>query len=73
MRSDAAKRAQIRALSRTLAHASALVTAASGFLLFLAPPVEWRFVAGVLVGIGLYLAAEALIPFYAYSDDDAEA
>ena len=64
MRSEAAKRAQIKALSKTLAHLGTIVTAACGFLLFMAPPIEWRLAAGVLAGIGLYLASEALIPLY---------
>jgi predicted RND superfamily exporter protein len=73
MRSEAARRAQIKALSKTLAQLATMVTAVCGFLLFLAPPIEWRLAAGVLAGIGLYLASEALIPLYVDADDEAGA
>ena len=73
MGSERARRAQIKALSKTLAHLGAMVTAVCGFLLFLAPPIEWRLAAGVLAGIGLYLAAEALIPLYVDKDGEVEA
>ena len=73
MRSEAAKRAQIKALSKTLAHLGTMVTAVCGLLLFLAPPIDWRLAAGVLAGIGLYLASEALIPLYVGPDDEAGA
>jgi hypothetical protein len=68
MTHERAKRAQIKAISRALANLSVVITATSGIFLILAPPIDWKLVGGVLVGVGMYVAAELLIPFYVERD-----
>ena len=64
----AARRAQIRSISKALVNLSAVLIATCGFFLVVLRPFEWLLVVGLGVGAFMYLVAELMIPFYAEPD-----
>ena len=64
----AARRAQIRSISKALINLSAALVAACGFFLMVIRPFEWLLVVGLGVGALMYLVAELMIPLYVEPD-----
>lgn len=65
-----ARRARIRALSKLLIHAGAILSGVGLGGLLILRPLDWSFAWGIVLGVLLYAAGELLIPYYIEPDDE---